>query len=294
MGGPQTGPGASLIVTEPGYFDAAGIHLLSGSDFGEVDAAGDEPVAIVSAAFQRHYFAGKDALGQTFGLHQGGTPSDTTFTTVRVIGVARDAKYGDLRETPQWVFYIPLAQAPGPRTRTLLLVRTEGDPLMLVHPVTQAIAAAAPSLNALGAQNMQTIRDGALFSERIAAQLAAFVSLIALVLSAVGLYGVIAYSVSRRTSEIGIRLALGAPTRAVLWLIGKETAAVLGVGLLFGIPLAVAGSATVRALLYGVGAFDPLALMVAIVLLGAAGLVASVAPARRAAGIDARVALNAE
>jgi ABC-type antimicrobial peptide transport system permease subunit len=208
--------------------------------------------------------------------------------------VARDAKYSDLRETPQWVFYIPLSQAPGPRTRTLLLVRTEGDPLTLVHAVTQAIAAAAPGLNALGAQDMQTIRDGALSSERIAAQLAAFVSLIALVLSAVGLYGVIAYSVSRRTSEIGIRLALGAPTRAVLWLIGKETATVLGVGVLVGIPLAVAGSAALRALLYGVGAFDPFALMVAIVLLSAAGLVASVAPARRAAGIDARVALSAD
>jgi ABC-type antimicrobial peptide transport system permease subunit len=163
-----------------------------------------------------------------------------------------------------------------------------------VHAVTQAIAAAAPGLNALGAQDMQTIRDGALSSERIAAQLAAFVSLIALVLSAVGLYGVIAYSVSRRTSEIGIRLALGASTRAVLWLIGKETATVLGVGVVVGIPLSVAGSAALRALLYGVGAFDPFALMVAIVLLAAASLVASVAPARRAAGIDAKVALSAE
>jgi predicted permease len=294
MGGPQTSPGTSLIVTEPGYFDAAGIRLLSGTDFGPADAAGTGPVVIVSAAFQRHYFPGTNALGQTFGVRPGGSPGDTTFTTVRVIGVARDAKYSDLRETPQWVFYIPLSQAPGPRTRTLLLVRTEGDPLTLVHPVTQAIAAAAPGLNALGAQDMQTIRDGALSSERIAAQLAAFVSLIALVLSAVGLYGVIAYSVSRRTSEIGIRLALGAPTRAVLWLIGKETATVLGVGVVVGIPLAVAGNAALRALLYGVGAFDPFALMVAIVLLGAAGLVASVVPARRAAGIDARVALSAE
>jgi predicted permease len=294
MGGPQSRPGTSLIVTEAGYFDAAGIRLLSGNDFGAADAAGAEPVAIVSAAFQRRYFPGTDALGRTFDVRQGGTPGDTTFTTVRVIGVARDAKYGDLRETPQWVFYLPLAQAPGPRTRTLLLVRTEGDPLTLVHAVTQAIAAAAPGLNALGAQDMQTIRDGALSSERIAAQLAAFVSLIALVLSAVGLYGVIAYSVARRTSEIGIRLALGAPTRAVLWLIGKETGIVLGVGLLVGIPLALAGSLTIRALLYGVGAFDPLALTVAIVLLGTAGLAASVAPAWRAAGIDARVALSAE
>lgn len=296
MGGARGSAGPTLIVTDPGYCDAAGIRLLVGRDFAETDAAGAEPVAIVSAAFQRHYFAGNDALGRTFGLRQGGTTGDSTFISMRVIGVARDAKYGDLRETPQWVFYIPLAQASkgGPRTHTMLLVRSEGEPLQLAHAVTQAIDAAAPGLNALGAQDMQTIRDGALSSERVAARLAAFVSLIALVLSAVGLYGVIAYSVSRRTSEIGIRLALGATTRAVLWLIGRETATVLGMGVLIGIPLAVAGSAAVRALLYGVGAFDPFALIVAIVLLGAAGLVASVAPARRAAGIDARVALSAD
>ena len=294
MGGPRGNSGPTLIETDPGYFDAAGIRLLSGRDFSETDGARAEPVVIVSAAFQRHYFRGLDALGQTFGLRQGGTVGDSAFTTVRVIGVARDAKYGDLRETPQWMFYIPVTQAQGARTRTLLVVRTEGDPLQHAHAVTQAIDAAAPGLNVLGAEDMQTVRDEALSSERVAARLAAFVSLIALVLSAVGLYGVIAYSVSRRTSEIGIRLALGAPAQAVLWLIGKETAVVVGVGLLVGIPLAVAGSAAIRALLYGVGPFDPRALMVAIALLGTVGLVASVVPARRAARIDAKVALSAE
>lgn len=279
-----------FIATDPGYFDASGIRLVSGRDFADADGAGADPVAIVSLAFQRHYFSGRDALGQTFGVRTG----DSAFTTVRVVGVARDARYDSLRETPLLYFYLPLAQTRGTWTGMQLVIRTEGAPLRLVHAVTQAIDAAAPGLNALSAQDMKTIRDGALSSERIAAQLAAFVSLIALLLSAVGLYGVIAYSVSRRTSEIGIRLALGAPTKAVLWLIGKETALLVGVGLLIGLPLSFAGSTAIRALLYGVGPFDPLALVIPIALLGTAGLLASVTPARRAVGIDAKAALSAE
>jgi predicted permease len=291
MFGALSNPGAMLIATDPGYFDAAGIRLVSGRDFADADAAGTGPVAIVSIAFQRHYFSGRDALGQTFGVRLGG---DSAFTNVRVVGVARDAKYGSLRETPLSYFYVPLAQVPGPWRQSPLVIRTEGDPMRLARAVSQAIDAAAPGLNALGAQDMQSIRNGTLASERLAARLAAFVSLIALLLSAVGLYGVIAYSVSRRTSEIGIRLALGAPTQAVLWLIGKETTLLVGVGLLIGLPLSFAGSAAIHALLYGVGRFDPLALVVPVVLLGTAGLLASVPPARRAVGIDAKVALSAE
>jgi predicted permease len=286
-----SGPTAAFIGADPGYFAAAGVRLVSGREFTDADRAGAEPVAIVSTTFQRQYFQGRDALGEAFGVRLG---SDTAFTNVRIVGVAGDVKYGSLRETPQPYFYVPFVQAPGSWTRTVMVVRTEGDPMRLTQAVTQAVDAAAPGLNALGALDMVTTRNDALTMERMSAELGGFISTMALLLSAVGLYGVIAYSVSRRTSEIGVRLALGAPAQSVLWLIGRETALLVGVGLAVGIPLSFATDAGIRAPLYGVGMFDPRSFVVAIVLLALAGMAASVIPARRAARIDPKVALNAE
>jgi len=130
--------------------------------------------------------------------------------------------------------------------------------------------------------------------ERLAARLAMFVSVMALVLSAVGLYGVVSYSVARRTSEIGVRLALGAQARAVLWLVAKETVLLVGVGVVLGLPLAFAMNGAIGAQLFGVGARDPAATALAIVLLTVVGVLASVVPAGRAARIDPKIALNAD
>lgn len=141
---------------------------------------------------------------------------------------------------------------------------------------------------------MEIQRDYMMTVERLAAQLAAFVSVMALVLSAVGLYGVVAYSVVRRTSEIGIRLALGARARQVLWLVGKETIVLVGVGVLAGVPLSFAASGALGAQLFGVGAHDPIVSTISVLLLTAVGLAASIVPAWRAARIDPRIALIAD
>lgn len=289
MRGPD---GTPFIALLPGYFEASGIRLAAGRDFLDADAGGAEPVTIISAAFQRRYFPGPDPLGQTFAARLS-DQKNAPFTTLRVVGVAGDAKYNTLRETPQPLFYVPLVQAPGAWTRAQLLVRTEGDPLSLARPVAAAIDGAAPGLNVLSPQDMQSTRDQSMAIERLAARLAASVSAMALLLSAVGLYGVIAYSVSRRTSEIGIRLALGAPAPAVLWLVARETLIVVGVGVAVGIPLSLAASAAIQSQLYGVGAFSPIGTGVAVGVLAVAGLIASLVPARRAARIDPKVALNA-
>jgi ABC-type antimicrobial peptide transport system permease subunit len=175
-----------------------------------------------------------------------------------------------------------------------MLARTTGDPLRVSSAVSKAIEAAAPGIIIRRVQDMEQERDYALTLERLAARLATFVSAMALLLSVVGLYGVVAYSIARRMSEIGIRIALGARGRAVLWLVAKETIALVGVGVLVGIPLSFAANGALRSALFGVGAFDPTAATVAVLLLATAGLAASVVPARRAVRVDPRLALNAE
>jgi predicted permease len=271
------------------YLDASGIRLASGRDFTPGDVASGEGVVIVSAAFVQRYYGDRDPLqrSMTVWLTQDESRS------FRIVGVARDAKYGSLRETPEPLIYLPATQVPIAHAGTML-ARTTGDPLRVSSAVSKAIEAAAPGIIIRRVQDMEQERDYALTLERLAARLATFVSAMALLLSVVGLYGVVAYSIARRMSEIGIRIALGARGRAVLWLVAKETIALVGVGVLVGIPLSFAANGALRSALFGVGAFDPTAATVAVLLLATAGLAASVVPARRAVRVDPRLALNAE
>jgi predicted lysophospholipase L1 biosynthesis ABC-type transport system permease subunit len=212
---------------------------------------------------------------------------------LRVIGVAGDAHYVDLREPPPPVVYLPMAQSPGQWSNAQLVVRGPA-PLALVSAVTRAVDEAAPGLTVRRMRDMASQRDFALMLERLAARLGAFVSVMALLLSAVGLYGVVAYGVSRRTSEIGIRLALGASRWVVVWMVVRETLAVVALGVIVGLPLTYASNGALRSRLFGVGAHDPMAMVAAAVLLAITGLLASTIPARRAARVDPRITLVAD
>jgi putative ABC transport system permease protein len=282
-------PVALASATVPGYFDALGTKLASGRDFAPSDVAGAEPVVVVSAAFARRYYAGRDPLGEALDIQLG----DDAATAVRIVGVAGDVKV-DLRAAPEALLYFPIAQTRETWHSAQVTVRTVGEPAEVTRAVARAIEVAAPGMIVRNVREMRTVRDGAMMVERLAARLAGFVSAMALVLSVVGLYGVVAYSVSRRTSEIGIRLALGARPRALLWLVARETIALVGVGVLVGIPLAFAASGALRSQLFGVGARDPSSAVLAVGLLAVAGLVASVIPARRAVTVEPRVVLGGE
>lgn len=286
-------PSACLVATVPGYFAATGMRLVAGREFAAADGPGAERVAIVNEAFGKRYFGGLDPLGRAFGVGLRGLRGES-LTPVRVVGVAGDAKYRDLRSQAEPLVYIPNAQSPGMWSTGQLVVRTAGEATQATRAVLRAIEAAAPGITPRRVRDMETQRDYAMTVERLSARLAAFVSAMALVLSVMGLYGVVAYGVSRRTSEIGIRLALGARTRTVLWLVARETVALLGFGVLAGIPLSFAASGAMRSFLFGVGAHDPRASMAAVFVLAAAGLVASIIPARRATRIDPRIALVAD
>jgi putative ABC transport system permease protein len=290
-GQPRTadgGPWIRVVYMTPGYLGATGIRLLAGRDFSDADAARGERVAIATEGFARKFVASEpqSALGRSFAL-----TSDRVST--RIVGVAADAKYQDLKSEPEPMLYIPLDQAYGVQGGQLV-VRTNTGPSSAIRPIVSAIDAAAPGITVRRTRDMRSQREEVMTVERLATRLALFVSVMALVLSAVGLSGVVGYSVARRTSEIGVRLALGARARAVLWLVAKETVALVAIGVLLGLPLAFAANGAMGSQLVGVGAHDPFAAVVSIAMLAMVGIVASMVPARRATRVDPKIALNSD
>lgn len=291
-GQPRTadgGPWIRVVYMTPGYFGASGIRLLGGRDFSDADGARGEPVAIATEGFARKYVGGRDprdALGRSFALSSGRI-------STRIVGIAADAKYQDLKSAPEPMLYIPLDQAVGAQGGQLV-VRTSGGPSGVMQPMVGAIDAATPGITVRRVRDMRSQREAVMTVERLAARLALFFSAMALLLSAVGLYGVVAYSVARRTNEIGVRLALGARARAVLWLVARETLVLVGIGVVVGLPLSFAANGAMGSQLFGVGAHDPFAAVVSITLLAAVGIVASMVPARRATRVDPKIALSAD
>jgi predicted permease len=285
-------PVTRLIATRPGYFVTSGTPLRMGRDFDATDAGTGQPAAIVNTAFVRRYFLNRDPLGKTFAAKLSGARGE--LTTVRVVGVVGDVTFESLKEQPEPALYISFAQVPGHWRDAPLLVRTNGPPLRFAQTVLKAIEGAAPGIDARRVSDMQTQRDVATTLDRLTAHLAVFVSVMALLLSAVGLYGVVAFSVSRRTSEIGIRLALGAGTRAVLWLVSRETVWLVGIGVMIGTVLSIGASGAMASQFFGIDAHDPTVTIGAIVVLATVGVVASILPALRATRIDPKIALNAD
>ncbi|HEU4994389.1 MAG TPA: ADOP family duplicated permease [Gemmatimonadaceae bacterium] len=286
-------PFVRQIATLPGYFAASGISLRSGREFDASDAGASQPSVIVNDAFVTRFMAGRDPVGRTLGVGLSENGGDT-LTTVRVVGVVANVTYESLREQPPPQLYLPLRQTPDRAATMQLLVRTSAAPLTLASAVTKAVESAAPGINVRRVRDMATQRDDSMTIERLTAKLALFVSVMSLVLSTIGLYGVVAYSVTRRTSELGVRLALGARTRAILWLVSRETVWLVGIGLGIGAVLSYAATGALASVFFGVGPHDPTVAGLAALALAIVGLAASIAPARRAARIDPKIALNAD
>lgn len=286
-GGP---PYERYIAVTPGLLAAEGVPLAAGRDFTDADRAGGEPVVIVNRAFARRYFRGEEPVDRSLGF----SAWTETPRPVRIVGLVEDVKLFGLRDGAEPLVYVAASQVGGEWSSFQLVVRTDNPPMSLARAVEQAIDRAAPGVNVRRVRDMRTQRDWALAVERLSARLAAFTSLMALALSAVGLYGVVAYSTARRTSELGLRMALGARARSIVWLVVRETLTFLALGLLIGLPLAFGAGLSLAAQLYGVEPRNPLPSIAAALVLGVVALLASALPARRAAGIDPRIALSAE
>jgi ABC-type lipoprotein release transport system permease subunit len=245
-------------------------------------------VAIINRTFVEQYLAGREPLGHHVSMGTG--PNANQYA---VVGVVQDSKYTGVEEEAKPMAYFPYTQIAGTATMHIEL-RTDGYPTALLPVVRRAVAEFGSDLPLLEPMTQQEQFERSFTDERLSARLAVSFGLLAALLVATGLYGTLSYRVSRRTAEIGVRLALGAQRRQVLWMILRESLAVSVAGLLLGLPLAVAGARVLRFMLFGLGPGDPLAFAAAILGLAAVVLAASWIPARRATKIDPMVALRYE
>jgi predicted permease len=271
----------------PDYFRTMGVPLLNGRAFSATDidpAASESPkVAIINEAMARQYFGSVAVVGRRFGW---GDSPRATYNT-EVVGVARNALYGDLRQGPRPLIYYPTA---GGR---YLIVRAGLPVSAIAGLVGREIHAVDPNLDA-NVQTVPQIRDRALVLERMLARLSGFFSIAALLLAGIGLYGVMAYGVARRTKEIGIRVALGAQRHSVVQQVFSETLGLVVVGILFGAAAALMATRLLTSTLFGVTPSDPLTLGLAMLVLIVVAALAGVVPARRAARVEPSVALRHE
>ncbi|HSE67118.1 MAG TPA: ADOP family duplicated permease, partial [Gemmatimonadales bacterium] len=283
----QGGDPTYWSVVEPGYLALMGTRLLEGRDFSLQDDSTAPSVAIVNQALAQRYWPGGSPIGKTIRLNSMSGPP------IEIIGVAADGKYRGLEERPRPYLYLPLSQNySGSAT---LVVRSAGEPLALLPAIREAIHNADPGMPAFDTKTMQQLIEGrAMLGPRFAAGLAGVFGLVALGLAMVGLYGLISYSVSRRTREMGIRIALGAPLRAVRGMVVGDGLRVAGIGIVLGTAGAAALTRLVRSLFFGMNPSDAKLLFLVPLVLIVIALLASYIPARRATKVDPMVALRSE
>jgi predicted permease len=272
----------------PGFFETVQIPLLTGREFGWQDQGKSPPVAVVNRTFARRFFAGENPVGKRFGSAGPGSSSQ-----IEIVGVIGDAKYGDLREQPRPMIYLPLFQHLQERPYQVH-VRTAGDPAAVIAAMRREIQAMDQDISIDHVRTIKEVIHSLLQHDRMFAVVASVFGLLALLLTSIGIYGVVAYQVTRRTGEIGIRMALGAQRADVLWMVMRETLLVLAAGAILGLPAAVAAAQVLRSLLFGLAPSDPTAIVWAAATLAGAGALAGFLPARRAASLSPMDALRHE
>jgi macrolide transport system ATP-binding/permease protein len=270
----------------PGYFDTIGIPLLRGRDFSRTDAAGAPSVVIINETMAERFWAGEDAVGKRFKFF-----GDRDFTTV--IGIARDSKYNAVAETPIPFIFQPLRQNYTPAAT--LHVRADGNAAGLASAVRREIQQLDPTLSVFNIRTLDEQVSRSLAPLRMNALMLTTFGLLALLLASIGLYGVANYSVTQRTREIGVRMALGARSTSVLRLVLGRGLLLVAIGLLVGVTAALLMVPLVpAALLANVSTHDPLTFVATSALLASVAFIASYIPAQRATRIDPLIALRAE
>jgi predicted permease len=269
----------------PRFFATFGIPLLSGRDFNWRDSAGRLPrVVIVNDSFARFFFGDENPLGKHISV---GFVKD-----FEIVGVVGNSRLGSLKETMSRTVYYPAFMVLlGKQT---LCVRASGDAGAIIAAIRQEARRLDPNLPFYDIKTFADQIDESISKERLIALLSSFFGLFALLLSALGLYGVMAYAVARRTREIGVRMALGAQARNVLWLVQRETLLLASIGVVIGLPVALAATRLIKGLLFGLGANDPLTIALAVFVMLTIAALAGYLPARRAAGVDPMNALRHE
>jgi predicted permease len=279
--GRNTGQGNYVT---PGFFSTVGMTLLRGRDFTEADRDKAPAVAIISERTANEFFGTVDVVGKRFGL---GTPPE-----LEVVGVVRDARVNSIKETPKRLVFFPLAQ--GLRHVTNVTVRVSGSAESVAPALRSAISSVDRNLPFYDAIPISTLHERGLSRERMVARIVGALGVLALLLVGVGLYGVVAYSVSRRTNEMGVRLALGASPVDVSRIVLSDSLATILAGLGVGALLELPALKLTQNLVFGIDPYDPRTIALATVLLLAVGVVAALVPALKAARIDPIKAIRAE
>ena len=282
-------PALNLQIVTHDFFRTKRMPLRRGRTFDDHDTAGVTPVVVISEALARRYWPGQDAIGKRVRTPMPSPPYAPTWMTV--VGVVAPARYRELEQS-RLDFYMSYRQSDEPLKH--VVVRTSGDPMALAPAVRSALRGIDAEIMLTDVRSMAAIVDTALGGPRFAMQLLGGFALVALLMAALGIYGVVAFLVGRRTREVGVRMALGARAADVMALVLRQGMAPVLAGLAVGLVAALALGRLSAGLLFGVPPHDPFTLAAATAVLGAAGLVACLLPARRAAGIDPAQALRDE
>ena len=300
--GPEEHNGSSWDRVSPHFFETIGQPVIRGRGITDQDTATSRMVAVVNEAFVKKFFPSEDPLGRHFGTFDQKYSAD-----YEIVGVVADAKYNNPREPVRSMYFRPMSQLnttikeptfARAESSSLfpnsLTIRYAGDAAGLESLVRRTLASINPNLTIIDFKSLDYQVAGNFNQERLISRLTILFGVLALVLASVGLYGITAYSVARRTSEIGVRMALGANRRDVVALILRAASWQVGLGLAIGIPVALLGGRLMASQLYGVKTYDPLTLAGAVVVLSAFAAIAGFIPARRAASIEPMRALRTE
>jgi predicted permease len=284
---PDEDEGSGCNAIAPKYFATVGTPLLSGREFDERDTLTAKRVVVVNESFARYFFGAESPLGRRV------TSKNVTY---EIAGVVKDAKYRNLRQGAMRTFYIPVAQMEGeqPSDCYFLVKARAGDPMHLVPTLERAVREVDPGLRLRAPRTYSAVIDRTISTERIMAALGGFFGLLALIVACLGIFGAMAYQVSRRINEIGLRMALGASRGGIAGLVLREVAVLLMAGCVIGGAGAAGLTGLTRKMLFGVTPTEPGVFVVAAMVLGTAAFLAGWMPARRASRVDPMVALRHE
>ncbi|HEU4434973.1 MAG TPA: FtsX-like permease family protein, partial [Pyrinomonadaceae bacterium] len=275
-------------VVGPNYHETMGIEMAQGRGFTDQDREGSPGVVVINEALAQRLFPGENALGQKLTLKTNGPP-------LEIVGITRDVKHHDLTETPLPHFDLPALQRNRYDSYTNVVIRTRGPAEDLIPTVRAELLSVDPAIPAKDISSMSTQIDDTLAATRLASTLISIFGVVALLLASIGLYGVMAWMVSHRTREVGIRMALGAQPGDVLKLVLKQGFALTLMGVAIGLLAALVATRLIDTQqLYGVSATDPFTFAVIALLLTAVSLLACYLPARRATKVDPLTALRYE
>jgi predicted permease len=277
-------------ITGKGFFSTMGIELVAGRLFDARDTQTSNKVAVINETMARRYFPNGSAIGHRFGI--GENPEHPG--EKEVIGVVKDAKYDTLTEAKTMAAYFPCTQNPGFFGNFAVRYTPGANRQEIISRTRHAIVQVNPNILVNSVGTLEERVDGSIATQSLIARLSSFFGIIAVFLACIGIYGLLSYSVARRTSEFGVRLALGARTYMLLWMILRESILLLALGLAIGVPVALSSSRILKSQLYELSPLDPTVLSIAVIAISLMTLIAAWVPARRATKIDPVRALRTE